>query len=182
MPRPCTLADLPSREEISRHLLALALPIAPLLAIACSSSPTPTTVDDSAVGSTATPATPASNATAASPSAETPANPSCGKEENVHGQGHNAAARACFWEAYQTNKPAELVLTVYTIEGDPITHALLMRSSSSIEVVRDSKDRFGSPGITRFTCTSLQRKQNDRGTTLFSLTGCSGQRPELTNL
>ncbi|UQA59277.1 DUF4362 domain-containing protein [Polyangium aurulentum] len=156
-----------------RPLLALA----PLLAIACSPSPTPTTVDDGAIRSTTPPAT-----SAAAPSADIPANPSCGKEENVHGQGHNAAARECFWNAYQTNKPAELVIVVYTIEGDPITHALLMRSPSSIEVVRDSKDRFGSPGVTRSTCTAMQRKQDDRGTTIFSLTGCTGDRSEVTNL
>jgi len=160
---------------LSRCILALV----PFLAIACSPSPAPTTVDDSAVGSTAPPA---GSTTAAAPSADIPANPSCGKEVSVHGQGRDPAARECFWNAYQTNKPAELVITVHTIEGDPITHALLMRSASSIEVVRDSKDRFGSPGITRFTCTSLRRNQDDRGTTIFALTGCTGPWPELTNL
>lgn len=175
MPRQSTLPELPHREEISLRTLALAL--APLLALACSTAPAPTTADEGAIGSTAPPA---GSPTSAAGSSEIPANPSCGKEVNVHGQGYDAAARECLWNAYQANKPAELVLTVHTIEGDPITFALSVRSSSVIDVVRDSKDRFGSPGVTRFTCTSMQRKQTDQGRTFFVLAGCNNGNPELT--
>jgi hypothetical protein len=173
MPRTRTLTDLVSREETSRRILALV----PLLAIACSPSPAPTTADEGAIGSTSPSA---SRTTPDAPSPEIPANPSCGKEVDVHGQGYDAAARECLWKAYQSSQPAELVLTVHTIEGDPITTALLVRSPTAIDVVRESKDRFGSPGVTRFNCTSMQRKQDDRGHTIFSLTRCSGPQTELT--
>jgi hypothetical protein len=173
MPRTRTLTDLPSREETSRRLLVLA----PLLAIACSPSPAPTTADEGAIRSTSPTA---GRTTPEATSPEIPANPSCGKEVDVHGQGYDAAARECLWKAYQSSQPAELVITVHTIEGDPITTALRVRSPSAIDVVRDSKDRFGSPGVTRSTCTSMQRKQDDRGRTIFSLAGCSGPQPELT--
>jgi len=122
---------------------------------------------------------------ACTPSPPPPANagealPSCGRERNVHGEGYDAAARDCLWKAYQTTSPAELVITHYTVEGDPITFTIRMRAPSNIEVTEDSKDNWGWKGIRTTTCTSLEKIEHDPGRYKFKLGGCQDPRKEIT--
>lgn len=100
--------------------------------------------------------------------------PSCGREVQLHGQGYDAAARKCLWDAYQAKKPAGLSLTRHTIEGDPITFTLRVLEDSSIEVVEDNQDRFGARGVRRSTCKTLEQRPSADGRSGFVLSGCVG--------
>lgn len=103
----------------------------------------------------------------------TPA-PSCGHEKQVHGQGINDSGRDCLWDAYQAGREASLALTLYTVEGDPITYTLHVVSKTSIDVVEDNRDHWGSPGVRRSTCSSLERLAEENGHRGFKLLGCEG--------
>jgi hypothetical protein len=98
--------------------------------------------------------------------------PSCGHEVQTHGQGYDEAKRKCLWDAYQAGRAAELALTRHTIEGDPITLTLRVRSTSSIEVVEDNRDRFGVRGVRRSTCKVLERSPTVNGRSGFVVRGC----------
>ncbi|MRG97760.1 hypothetical protein GF068_38440 [Polyangium spumosum] len=112
------------------------------------------------------------------PSEEDGANSTCGRETNVHGAGYDAAARACLWDAWRNGSPAGLVITMHTVEGDPITYTLRVRPSRVIEVVEDNRDRFGARGVHRSTCKDLERRASgDRFG--FVLRGCEGHAAEI---
>jgi len=98
----------------------------------------------------------------------------------VHGRGYDAAARTCLWEAWKKGTPADLVITLHTVEGDPITYALHVRDASTIEVKEDSRDRFGEPGVREATCTSMEKRTGNGDHFGFTLGGCTGRRPEMT--
>ena len=101
----------------------------------------------------------------------------CGTEVNRHSQGRDAAARDCFWRAYLDRRPASFTTTAYTIEGDPITHALTLEPTGAFQVVVDSKDRFGTSGISHHTCRTLARQNpNPPGSSFagFVLGDCTG--------
>lgn len=100
--------------------------------------------------------------------------PSCGHEKQVHGQGINDSARDCLWDAYQAGREAGLALTRYTVEGDPITYTLHVHSKTSIDVVEDNQDHFGSAGVRRSTCSGLERLADVDGHRGFKLQGCQG--------
>lgn len=85
----------------------------------------------------------------------------CGAERNAHGAGHDPAARECFLRAYEAGVPARLVITLYTVEGDPMRYELHVRAHSALEVILDSKDRFGAFGISRWRCTSLEKERRE---------------------
>lgn len=99
--------------------------------------------------------------------------PSCGREKQVHGEGYDEAARACLWDAYRAGKTAELELTRVTIEGDPITYTLHVRSGS-IDVVEDNRDRFGAHGMRSASCKVLERSPSTNGRSGFIVRGCRG--------
>lgn len=100
--------------------------------------------------------------------------PSCGREKQTHGEGYDEAARTCLWDAYRAGRPAELELTRHTIEGDPITWTLRVRSGSSIEVTEDNRDRFGVHGVRTASCTVLERSPSANGRSGFIVRGCGG--------
>lgn len=98
----------------------------------------------------------------------------CGKEIILHGQGYDQKARDCLFQAYERGDEAQLTTTSYTVEGDPITHAIVVLSRDRIQVHRDSADRFGQPGQLDFTCKSLAREPTEDGRDQFVLRGCVG--------
>jgi hypothetical protein len=106
--------------------------------------------------------------------------PSCGTEINVHGKGYDAAARDCFLEAHEKGREAGLVITVHTIEGDPITFTLRALANKQIEVTEDNRDRFGARGVRRATCTSIGKSSRESGRYAVVLRGCGDARPEIT--
>jgi hypothetical protein len=82
--------------------------------------------------------------------------PLCGTEVVVHGPGANVLARECFWSAYQNRRPAELISTQTTIEGDPITLVYRTVGDGRVEIFIDStQDAFGSGAWTRLRCDNF---------------------------
>lgn len=84
--------------------------------------------------------------------------PSCGVERATTQEGpRNEAARACFWGAYLTSRPAEFVSTQLSVEGDPITWIYRVLGPGRIEIFIDSsQDRFAADrGWQRLDCTTL---------------------------
>ncbi len=100
--------------------------------------------------------------------------PSCGREVLTLDRGYDEAARTCLWDAYRAGRVAELVMTRHTVEGDPITLTLRVRSTTSIEVVEDNRDRFGARGLRSSVCKVLERSPavNDRSG--FVVRRCEG--------
>lgn len=110
----------------------------------------------------------------ATPTGSAAPTPSCGHEVQVHGNGVNDSARDCLWDAYQAGREASFAMTLHTVEGDPITYTLHVRSKTAIDVVEDNKDSFGSPGIRRSMCSGLERAPERNGHRGFLLQGCEG--------
>jgi hypothetical protein len=82
--------------------------------------------------------------------------PSCGEEMLEQGEGGDVALRTCLLEAYQEGRPAELVSTQPTIEGDPITRYIRVHENGVVEIFHDAtRDRFGSGGWERLVCDRL---------------------------
>ncbi|MDI1450318.1 hypothetical protein [Polyangium sp. 6x1] len=103
----------------------------------------------------------------------------CGRETNVHGSGYDAAARSCLWDAWRNGSAAGLVITMHTVEGDPITYTLRVRPGPVVDVTVDSRDRFGSPGVTRATCRTLEKSAGTGDRFGFALRGCEGRASEI---
>jgi hypothetical protein len=107
----------------------------------------------------------------------------CGRETYGHGEGYNAGARACLWQAVLDEKPSEFTSIVYTIEGDPITSTILARAPTqgaqprfTVQVV--NKDKHGKQGTFKYLCTSMERVERIDGAAQrfsFRLKGCSGR-------
>ncbi|HMJ13008.1 MAG TPA: hypothetical protein VK524_16415 [Polyangiaceae bacterium] len=97
----------------------------------------------------------------------------CGSEKSAHGSGVNSAARECFWHAYEEGRPARLIITLHTIEGDPMRYELHVKSRTAIYVTYESQDRFGTQGTSRFRCSALEQTTPD-GHIRFTLRGCQG--------
>ncbi|HSN97162.1 MAG TPA: hypothetical protein VLS89_02655 [Candidatus Nanopelagicales bacterium] len=99
----------------------------------------------------------------------------CGTEELRHGEGYNAAARECLWQAYQDRQPAEFTTTLYTIEGDPISYRVQLTPKAYIVTV-DSKDRYGTQGVMTHKCETFERiRQDERPDRFgFALSRCTG--------
>src|SRR5919106_1454468 len=82
--------------------------------------------------------------------------PSCGEEVLGQGQAGDGAARTCLLEAFQEGRPAELISTQSTIEGDPITRYLRVHENGVVEIFVDgTRDRFGSGHWERMRCQGL---------------------------
>jgi Domain of unknown function (DUF4362) len=75
----------------------------------------------------------------------------------------------CLLDAVAAARPAELVVTLATVEGDPITHYFTVTDTGEIEVLVDAtKDKFGDGRWHSSTCTVLSE---DDGR--LSWTGCT---------
>lgn len=91
------------------------------------------------------------------------------------GQGERLAPQAadCLRDAVRDRRPARLVVTAPTVEGDPITTSYAVRADGRVEVTIDSRlDRFGSGRIERQTC---QGPVLDAGRPAFA--DCSTPQP-----
>jgi hypothetical protein len=84
------------------------------------------------------------------------------------------------WNAYQAGRSAELALTHHTIEGDPITFTIQLRSKAIIEVVEDNGDRFGARGHRHSVCKVLERTPTANGRSGFIAHGCAGNVETIT--
>ncbi len=101
----------------------------------------------------------------------------CGREASASRSGYEA--RECLWSAYQSGRRAHFSTTRLTQEGDPIVYELRVISRGRVEVREDSRDRFGSPGITTFRCRGMERARSADPTDTrlyFELTGCPSER------
>jgi hypothetical protein len=72
----------------------------------------------------------------------------------------------CFADSFNDCIPARIENMHPTVEGDPIYSIAMIKSnedktSCSIVVFEDTtKDRFGVPGITKYTCSSMKLEDN----------------------
>ncbi|AUX26795.1 hypothetical protein SOCEGT47_073650 [Sorangium cellulosum] len=99
----------------------------------------------------------------------------CGTEVVKRGEGYDARARECIWQAYKDREPAEFTTTRYTIEGDPITYHLEV-TLTGVVVVVNSKDRYALQGVFRHACRNLERimQEGSEDRFGFALSACSG--------
>jgi hypothetical protein len=107
---------------------------------------------------------------AEAPEAE-PAVEDCGSYESLNEPvtAEQKEMNRCLLDAVAAARPAKLVVTLATVEGDPITHYFTVTESGEVEVLVDStKERFGSGGWQASTCTVLS-ETNGR----LSWTGCT---------
>lgn len=99
----------------------------------------------------------------------------CGYElRGPSGGAVNAAARDCLLRAFAAGRPAQLIATRYTQEGDPITDTITVLGHGSILVLTDDRDGFGRPGFYTSSCTTLGPVP--RTGTGIEITGCTGGR------
>jgi hypothetical protein len=81
---------------------------------------------------------------------------SCGVEEVGVEGGFDAAARACLLAAHQAGGGAELISTLTSFEGDPITRYLRVHENGVVELFVDAtRDRYGSGAWERLQCERL---------------------------
>jgi hypothetical protein len=79
------------------------------------------------------------------------------------------AKNRCLLEAFEAGRRAKLVVTLSTVEGDPITHYFTVADAGEVEVLIDgTKDAFGSGGWHASTCTGLSETAGR-----ISWTGCT---------
>ncbi|MEH0842128.1 DUF4362 domain-containing protein [Micromonospora sp. CPCC 205711] len=80
----------------------------------------------------------------------------CGTWTVAQGGELPARAAGCLLDAVRDRRPARLVVTRPTVEGDPITTSFVAGSDGRVEVTEDGRlDRFGSRRIERRTCTAV---------------------------
>jgi hypothetical protein len=87
-----------------------------------------------------------------------PDEPSCGSYENRNEpvSAEQRQKTRCLLDAFAAGRPAELVFTTYTIEGDPITEYYRVLGPGSVEVFIDStQDSFGSQEWTHLLCEEV---------------------------
>jgi hypothetical protein len=99
----------------------------------------------------------------------------CGTVENSASR-YDVGPPACLWAAYLAAKQAHATLTNYTIEGDPISYSLAIRSSDRIDVLVGSRDRYSPMGTFAYACTGLVRDTANAEPGRFHLiaTACAG--------
>jgi hypothetical protein len=81
---------------------------------------------------------------------------SCGQEQVGHGEGTDVAARTCLLEGFEGGRGAELISTVTSVEGDPITRFVRVHENGTVEIFVDAtRDQFGSGAWERLVCERL---------------------------
>ena len=82
--------------------------------------------------------------------------PPCGEEEVGAAGGFDREARRCMLDAFESGDEAELISTMTSVEGDPITRILRVHANGTVELFVDaSRDRFGSGEWERLRCERL---------------------------
>jgi hypothetical protein len=101
--------------------------------------------------------------------------PSCGR--SVSGPfSYDARPTECLWQAYSAGTTAQAIVIQYTVEGDPITYAVNLKSANRIDISIESQDRFGPKGSFAYSCHGLTRQAVLNPSVRFNLvvTGCTG--------
>lgn len=94
----------------------------------------------------------------------------CGSYENPNRPPTSAEEEAneCLIEALDARRPAKLVATLTTVEGDPIAHTFTVTEAGRVELVVDAtKDAYGG-GVQYYTCTGLSQSAGR-----LAWTGCT---------
>lgn len=82
----------------------------------------------------------------------------CGEEVAGHGEGLNVEARTCLLDAFEDGRGAELISTLTSVEGDPITRYTRVHENGTVEIFVDAtRDRYGSGSWERLRCDGLVR-------------------------
>jgi hypothetical protein len=87
-----------------------------------------------------------------------PDEPSCGRYENLNEPRSTDQRQKdqCLLDALAAGRPAELIRTFATIEGDPITEYYRVLGAGRVEVFVDStQDSFGSRKWTHLLCEDV---------------------------
>jgi hypothetical protein len=95
----------------------------------------------------------------------------CGSYESLNAppQEGEAEKNRCLLDAFEAGREAKLVVTLATVEGDPLVHYFTVTESGQLEVLVDStKDKFGSGSWHALTCTGLDEQRGR-----LSWTGCA---------
>jgi hypothetical protein len=67
----------------------------------------------------------------------------------------------CILQAFAAGRPAELVITFATIEGDPITNYVRVLDAGRVELFTDTtRDSYGSQGWVHSSCTDLDEAED----------------------
>jgi hypothetical protein len=87
--------------------------------------------------------------------------------------------RDCLWETYtagESTTTAKWKLARSTIEGDPISYAVVV-TTNAIEMSQDtSADKFAgsNKGVTTWRCSAMTRIARSAGSFTFAFSGCTG--------
>lgn len=87
-----------------------------------------------------------------------PGRRSCGRYENRNepASAEQRRKNECLLDAAAAGRPAELVITYYTVEGDPITSYYRVVGPRQIEILVDStRDSFGAQKWTHELCAEI---------------------------
>ena len=86
-------------------------------------------------------------------------------------------ARQCLLAAFEEGRGAELITTMTSVEGDPITRYIRVHENGTVEIFHDAtQDQYGSGGWERLRCERLvsveecerrTRSISSRSTTVF---------------
>lgn len=101
----------------------------------------------------------------------------CPDENFGMGDGYDAAARACLWEAYSAGKAASFKTTRVTQQRDPIVTTVTVRPGQRVEIVHDNTlDTFSNvKGKYTLTCSIFERKvQSGTERVQFFADNCRG--------
>lgn len=75
----------------------------------------------------------------------------------------------CLVAAFQEGKPARLIVTRSTMEGDPLPMTYLVTGPNSLSFIVDAtQDKFGSGQVEQQTCTGVERDPQEG----LIVTGC----------
>lgn len=89
----------------------------------------------------------------------------CGAEVPNFGEGIDRGARRCLADALDEGRPASMVSTLSTVEGDPVPNVFI--AGDGLRVITDfTADRFGSQRWTLSSCPDLVRERLGKATAL----------------
>ncbi|UQZ82960.1 hypothetical protein SK3146_02120 [Paenibacillus konkukensis] len=96
---------------------------------------------------------------------------------NIHGSVKHLERLDAFMDQMQRRQDASVVISHYTIEGDPIYHRIEYRNGAMNVEYDTTQDKFGSGKIISYTCQTMDKSETDTEMK-YSLHGCSGEAPD----